>query len=75
MDKDFTGLFFVNFVNFDFLWGHRRDIYGYSREIEKFDVNIGKLLKKFKNDSFIISDTGMTRTIREVIIFEKLYHF
>ena len=54
MDKDFTGLFFVNFVNFDFLWGHRRDIYGYSREIEKFDVNIGKLLKKLKKDDLVL---------------------
>ncbi len=54
MDKDFTGLFFVNLVNSDFLWGHRRDIYGYSREIEKFDVNIGKLLRKLKNDDLVL---------------------
>ena len=54
MDKDFTGLFFVNLVNFDVLLGHRRDIYGYSREIEKFDVNIGKLLKKLKKDDLVL---------------------
>ena len=54
MDKDFTGLCFVNLVDFDALWGHRRNIDGYAREIEKFDVNLGKLLKKLKNDDLVI---------------------
>ena len=54
MNKDFTGLCFVNLVDFDALWGHRRNIDGYAREIEKFDVNLGKLLKELKNDDLVI---------------------
>ena len=37
--KDFTGLCFVNLVDFDALWGHRRNPEGYAQELEKFDVN------------------------------------
>ena len=54
MNKDFTGLCFVNLVDFDAMWGHRRNIDGYAREIEKFDVNLGKLLKELKNDDLVI---------------------
>ena len=46
--KDFTGLCFVNLVDFDALWGHRRNPEGYGKEIEKFDVNLGKLLEQLK---------------------------
>jgi phosphopentomutase len=54
MDKDFTGLCFVNLVDFDALWGHRRNPDGYAREIEKFDVNLGKVLEKMKQDDLLI---------------------
>ncbi len=53
-DKDFTGLCFVNLVDFDALWGHRRDVNGYARELEKFDVNLGKLLDKIHGDDLLI---------------------
>ena len=53
-DRDFTGLCFVNLVDFDALWGHRRDTEGYGREIEKFDVKLGELLKKLKDDDLLI---------------------
>lgn len=52
--KDFHGLCFVNLVDFDALWGHRRDPEGYAQEIEKFDMNLGKLLKTLKNDDLLI---------------------
>lgn len=52
--KDFTGLCFVNLVDFDALWGHRRDVNGYAKELEKFDVNLGKLLEKLKEDDLLI---------------------
>lgn len=52
--KDFHGLCFVNLVDFDALWGHRRDPEGYAREIEKFDVNLGKLLELLRNDDLMI---------------------
>ena len=50
----FHGLCFVNLVDFDALWGHRRDPQGYAREIEKFDVNLGVLLGLLKEDDLLI---------------------
>ena len=52
--EDFHGLCFVNLVDFDALWGHRRDPQGYAQEIEKFDVNLGKLLDILKEADLLI---------------------
>lgn len=52
--QDFHGLCFVNLVDFDALWGHRRDPEGYGREIEKFDVKLGELLHCLKQDDLLI---------------------
>ena len=49
MDKDFNGLCFVNLVDFDALWGHRRNPKGYAKELEMFDVNLGKVLDKLND--------------------------
>ena len=54
MDKDFNGLCFVNLVDFDALWGHRRNPKGYAEELEKFDVNLGKVLDKLNDDDLLI---------------------
>ncbi|MVX66685.1 phosphopentomutase [Clostridium chromiireducens] len=54
MDKEFKGLCFVNLVDFDALWGHRRNPLGYAEELEKFDVNLGKVLDKLKEDDLLI---------------------
>ena len=51
---DFTGLCFVNLVDFDALWGHRRNPVGYAQEIEKFDKNLGVLLPNLKDDDLLI---------------------
>ena len=53
-DKDFTGLCFVNLVDFDALWGHRRNPQGYAEELEKFDKNLGVLLSKLREDDLVI---------------------
>ena len=53
-EKDFTGLCYVNLVDFDALWGHRRDPIGYANELEKFDKNLGVLLEKLKEDDLLI---------------------
>lgn len=53
-DKDFTGLCFVNLVDFDALWGHRRNPHGYAEELEKFDKNLGVLLSKLREDDLVI---------------------
>lgn len=52
--KDFHGLCFVNLVDFDALWGHRRNPQGYAEEIERFDINLGKLLPLLKDDDLLI---------------------
>lgn len=52
--EDFSGLCYVNLVDFDALWGHRRDPQGYAREIEKFDQNLGVLLGILKEDDLLI---------------------
>ena len=52
--RDFTGLCFVNLVDFDALWGHRRNVEGYAEEIEKFDVKLGELLSLLKEDDLLI---------------------
>ena len=52
--KDFHGLCFVNLVDFDALWGHRRNPAGYAAEIERFDVNLGKLLPLLTEDDLLI---------------------
>lgn len=51
---DFTGLCFVNLVDFDALWGHRRDPIGYGEEIERFDVKLGELLPLLGEDDLLI---------------------
>lgn len=52
--KDFTGLCFVNLVDFDALWGHRRNPEGYAQELEKFDVKLGELLPLLQEDDLLI---------------------
>lgn len=52
--RDFEGLCYVNLVDFDALWGHRRDVEGYAKEIEKFDVKLGELLKLLQEDDLLI---------------------
>ena len=52
--KNFTGLCFVNLVDFDALWGHRRNPEGYAQELEKFDVKLGELLPLLREDDLLI---------------------
>lgn len=52
--RDFTGLCYVNLVDFDALWGHRRDVAGYAKELEKFDEKLGELLPLLKEDDLLI---------------------
>lgn len=52
--EDFKGLCFVNLVDFDALWGHRRDPLGYANEIEKFDEKLGILLEELREDDLLI---------------------
>lgn len=50
----FDGLCFVNLVDFDALWGHRRDPLGYAKELEKFDEKLGILMEELTPDDLLI---------------------
>lgn len=65
-EEDFHGLCFTNLVDFDALWGHRRNVEGYGHEIEKFDKNLGVLLEKLREDDLLIltADHGNDPTYR-----------
>ncbi len=52
--KDFKGLLFTNLVDFDALWGHRRNPEGYGKEIEKFDKNLKVLMDEMREDDLLI---------------------
>ncbi|MDO4267860.1 MAG: phosphopentomutase [Eubacteriales bacterium] len=52
--EDFHGLCFVNLVDFDALWGHRRDPVGYARELERFDEKLGELLGVLREDDVLM---------------------
>ena len=52
--KDFHGLCFVNLVDFDAKWGHRRNPEGYAKELEMFDEKLEILLENLKDDDLLI---------------------
>ncbi|MGL4740588.1 MAG: phosphopentomutase [Sarcina sp.] len=66
LDKDFNGLCFVNLVDFDALWGHRRNPAGYAKELEMFDEKLGVFLSKMKEDDLVIitADHGNDPTFK-----------
>ncbi|MCL2865178.1 MAG: phosphopentomutase [Lachnospiraceae bacterium] len=54
MQEDFTGLCFLNLVDFDSLYGHRRDPIGYGQALEAFDVRLGEVLERLTADDLLI---------------------
>ncbi len=53
-EKDFTGLCFLNLVDFDALYGHRRDPIGYGKAIEDFDSQLPEFLDKLTEDDLVM---------------------
>ena len=53
-DQDFTGLCFVNLVDFDMNFGHRRDIDGYANALSEFDAWLPKLLEKLGDEDVVM---------------------
>ena len=53
-DQDFRGLCFVNLVDFDMLYGHRRDIDGYANALTEFDAWLPKLLEKLGDEDMVM---------------------
>ncbi len=52
--KDFHGLCFVNLVDFDMLYGHRRDIDGYAKALTEFDKWLGEFLPTLGEDDLVM---------------------
>lgn len=54
MQKDFEGLSFVNLVDFDALYGHRRDPIGYGKALEEFDARLPEIMGAMRPDDLLI---------------------
>jgi len=53
-DRDFTGLSFLNLVDFDAKFGHRRDPEGYGQALEEFDARLPEVFEKMKEEDLLI---------------------
>jgi phosphopentomutase len=82
-NHDFTGLCYVNLVEFDSEYGHRRNAVGYARALEEFDVKLGELLKVVNDDDIVMvtadhgndpvhHGTDHTREKVPLLIYSKL---
>jgi phosphopentomutase len=54
MKEDFNGLCFLNLVDFDAVYGHRRDPIGYGIALEEFDQRLGQVLPLLKEDDLLL---------------------
>lgn len=66
LEKEFTGLCFTNLVDFDALWGHRRNPLGYGQELERFDEKLGVFLANMKEEDLLMitADHGNDPTFK-----------
>ncbi|HSQ89610.1 phosphopentomutase [Romboutsia sp.] len=65
-DGLYNGLVFLNLVDFDALYGHRRDVNGYKEALENFDYQLGNLISELKEDDLLIitADHGNDPTFK-----------
>lgn len=54
LDKEFEGLCFINLVDYDMLYGHRRDIDGYAKALTHFDEKLPEIMSKLGPDDILI---------------------
>ena len=54
MNKDFTGISFLNLVDFDAKYGHRRNPEGYGKALEEYDARLPEVLEKLRDDDLLI---------------------
>ena len=54
LSRDFSGLAFINLVDFDMLYGHRQDVDGYAAALSEFDRALGELLPMLRDDDVLI---------------------
>ncbi len=66
VEKDFTGLAFTNLVDFDALYGHRRDSLGYKNAMEEFDKDLTEMISMLKSDDLLMitADHGNDPTFK-----------
>lgn len=81
-DGSHKGLIFLNLVDFDALYGHRRNVEGYKGALEKFDSQLGTLIEELKDDDLLIitadhgndptfKGTDHTREYVPVLVYNK----
>lgn len=82
MDKDFNGISFLNLVDFDAKYGHRRNPEGYGKALEEYDVRLPEVLNKLTDDDLLIitadhgndpthHGTDHTREFVPLIVYHK----
>lgn len=54
LEKDFEGLCFVNLVDYDMLYGHRRDVDGYAAALTRFDERLPEILGKLRREDILM---------------------
>jgi len=66
LERDFAGLLFVNLVEFDMLWGHRRDSHGYAEALRAVDGWFAQVQQAMRPDDviFFTADHGVDPTYR-----------
>lgn len=82
LDTDFNGLCFINLVDFDMLYGHRQDIYGYAKALTEFDRYLPEITTKMRDDDILVitadhgcdpgdNSTDHTREYTPLIVYGK----
>lgn len=66
LNDDTSGLIFSNLVDFDMLYGHRRDVEGYAKALEHFDLRLPEIVDAMRDDDLLIitADHGNDPTYR-----------
>ncbi|MBG9764897.1 phosphopentomutase [Paenibacillus polymyxa] len=66
LDEEFTGLSFLNLVDFDAVYGHRRDPQGYGQALDDYDARLPEVFAKMNDDDLLIitADHGNDPTYR-----------
>lgn len=54
LDKDFEGLCFINLVDYDMLYGHRRDVDGYAKALSFFDERLPQIIRKLRSEDILM---------------------
>ena len=84
LDMEFTGLSFLNLVDFDALFGHRRDPEGYGKALEEYDARLQEVLDKLRDDDLLIitadhgndpvhAGTDHTREYVPLLVYSKQF--